>query len=609
MELAIPLIALGGMYVISEQNKKQSQPKSQSQSQKKVSFDSSVKDGFTNMGKKTNHLPNTDIPPQNYPVMNDKELLDNTSHYVNPNVATDKYFDQNVYQNKQMMGEKLGNNIQEIHSLTGNYLESDKFIHTNMVPFNGGKVRGQLYNNNIAESVLDNYVGGGSQNLKKIEQAPLFKPQDNVQWAYGMPDMSDFYQSRVNPSMRNNNVKPFESERVGPGLNKGFSANGSGGYNSGMEARDKWLPKTVDELRITTNPKEEYSLENFQGPAQSMVTNVGQIGKMEKYRPDTFFVQTQDRWLTTTGEEKQGRMIAEEIFKPSHRNDTTTHYTGTPSATLKTASYTTSVNEESKRIQLPEKLVPHSSAGGRGPSTDGEYFIKSHNNVVNNRATNQQPDSFRNSFNKAIGAAIAPIMDMLKPSRKEEFSGNVRMFGNGAGGIPSSYVKSMNDDISPTIKETTLYSPNGNIGNQQDGAYQVAEQQTIQNQRDSTNCSSYGSAGGASTGYGIRQYDAEYRQTNNVNKEKTIVARTNQGNASIFNPNVNAQISKVDSDRNNNRMWVPAASNPIGPTLETYGRVSVPQYNNQCNNCERIQPDILNAFRENPYTHSLTNSV
>ena len=437
----------------------------------------------------------------------------------------------------------------------------------------------------------------------------MFKPQDNVQWAYGMPDMSDFYQSRVNPSMRNNNVKPFESERVGPGLNKGFSANGSGGFNSGMEARDKWLPKTVDELRITTNPKEEYSLENFQGPAQSMVTNVGQIGKMEKYRPDTYFIQTQDRWLTTTGEEKQGRMIAEEIFKPSHRNDTTTHYTGTPSATLKTASYTTSANEESKRMQLPEKLVPHSSAGGRGPSTDGEYFIKSHNNVVNNRATNQQPDSFRNSFNKAIGAAMAPIMDMLKPTRKEEFGCNVRVFGNGAGGIPSSYVKNLNDDISPTIKETTLYSPTGNIGNQQDGAYQVSEQQMIQNQRDSTNCSSYGSAGGAATGYGIRQYDAEYRQTNNITKEKTIVARTNQGNASIFNPNINAQISKVDADRNNNRMWVPAASNPIGPTLETYGRVSVPQYNNQCNNCERIQPDILNAFKENPYTHSLTNAV
>ena len=55
----------------------------------------------------------------------------------------------------------------------------------------------QTYNvNNNAETILDNYVGNGSQIIKKIEQAPLFKPQENIQWAYGMPDMSDFYQSR-----------------------------------------------------------------------------------------------------------------------------------------------------------------------------------------------------------------------------------------------------------------------------------------------------------------------------------------------------------------------------------------------------------------------------
>lgn len=605
MELAIPFIALGGMYIISEQNKTKPKPKSN----KKVSFDSSTKETFTNMGQKVNELPNTNIPVQNYPIMNDKDLLDTTNHYVNPNTATDKYFNQNVYENKQNAGEKLGNEIQEIYSLTGNYLASDKFIHNNMLPFNGGKVRGQLYNNNIAESILDNYVGGGSQNLKKIEQAPLFKPQENVQWAYGMPDMSDFYQSRVNPGMRNNNVKPFESERVGPGLNRGYTAEGSGGFNAGMEARNHWLPKTVDELRVVTNPKEEYSIVNLQGPAQSVVTNVGKIGKVEKFRPDTFYIQTQDRWLTTTGEEKQGRMIAEEVFKPSHRNDTTTYYTGTPSSNLKTASYTPSINEEPKRNQLPEHLVPHSAAPGRGPSTDGEHFIKSHTNIVNNRATLPQPDSFRHSFNKAIGAAIAPIMDMLKPSRKEEFSCNVRVFGNGGGEVPSSYVMNQGEQISPTIKETTLYTPHGNIGNQVDGAYQVSDQQAIQNQRDSTNCSTYGSVGGSATTYGNRQYDADYRQTINVNKEKTIVGRTNQGNASLFNPNINAQSYKLDSDRDNNRMWVPAAVNPIGPTLETYGKVSVPQYNNQCMSCERIQPDILNAFKENPYTHSLTTAV
>ncbi len=603
MELAIPLVALGGMYVISGNNK------NKAKSDKKVKFEDQKLEGFDNMGKKSNSLPNTNIPVQNYPVMNDKDLLDTTNRYENPNVATDKYFNQNLYQNKENTDGKQGNIIQDVYSMSGDYMKSKEFVHNNMRPFNGKKIKGQLYNVNIAESVLDNMVGGGSQNIKKIEQAPLFKPQENVQWAFGMPDMSDFYQSRVNPAMRNNMVKPFETQQVGPGLDRGYTDTGSGGFNSGMEARDKWLPKTVDELRVVTNPKEEFSLVNHQGPAQSSIPNVGKIGRVEKFRPDTYFIQTQDRWLTTTGQEKQGRIISEEVFKTSNRNDTTTQLTGTPSANLKTASYTPMISEESKRIELPSPHIAHSAAQGKGPHTDGDYFIKSHNNIVNNRATTCQPDSFRNTFNSAIGAVIAPIMDVLAPTRKEEFSCNTRIYGNSSSGVPSNYVKTQGDGIAPTIKETTLYTPHGNIGNQVDGAYQVTDQQAIENQRDSTNCSNYGNSGGAGSTYGNRQYDANYRQINNESKEKSVVARRNQGNASIFNPNINAQTHKLDSDRNNNRMWVPAASNAVGPTMETYGKINVPQYNNQCMNCDRIEPNILDAFKQNPYTHSLTNSV
>ena len=99
-----------------------------------------------------------------------------------------------------------------------------------MMPFNGGKVKGRTYDMNITESVLDNMIGSGSQVIKKIEQAPLFKPQENMQWAYGAPNMSDFYQSRVNPGQKNSMVKPFESVQVGPGLNKGYTAEPSGGF-------------------------------------------------------------------------------------------------------------------------------------------------------------------------------------------------------------------------------------------------------------------------------------------------------------------------------------------------------------------------------------------
>ena len=93
MELALPLIALGGMYIISNQPSKNCN-------------DKNIKnENFANMGKKANQLPNTNIPPQNYPVSNINELVDTVQEYPNPNAATDKYFDQNLYE-KKVRGHK-----------------------------------------------------------------------------------------------------------------------------------------------------------------------------------------------------------------------------------------------------------------------------------------------------------------------------------------------------------------------------------------------------------------------------------------------------------------------------------------------------------------------
>jgi hypothetical protein len=425
MELAIPLLALGGMYVITNQSKTTSKTNKNNSNNNSTNNSSSNnkntnKENFTGMGAKANYLPNTNVPPTNYPITNNKELVDTVQEYQNPNVATDKYFNQNAYEQRQRAGGKVDSNIQQVYSLTGNVMESEQFRHNNMVPFNGGKVKGQIYNNNNAESILDNYAGTGSQVIKKIEQAPLFKPQDNIQWSHGAPNMSDFMQSRVAPGLKNNMVKPFESINVGPGLGKGFSADGSGGFNSGMEDRNAWLDRDVDELRVKTNPKLEYSLENLQGPAGSLIKNVGIQGKVEKYRPDGFFVNSQDRWLTTTGAEKATRLVADEIFHTSNRNETTKHVTGTPNSNLKTAGYVPTTHEETKRTQLECFDVSHSNAGGRGPHQDGEEFLKSHTNYANNRSVNSQPQTFGSGFSGAIGAVIAPIMDAFRPSKKEE---------------------------------------------------------------------------------------------------------------------------------------------------------------------------------------------
>lgn len=600
MEIAIPLIALGGIYVASNQKK---EPFVKSKKRE------TTQENYTNMGKPTNYLPNTDIAPQNYPVPNENQLVSTVQRYSNPNVATDKYFDQNLYEKNQNDGVRVGNNIQEIYSLTGNYLDSSEFKHNNMVPFYGGKIKGQLYNANMGETILDNMVGSGSQVIKKIEQAPLFKPQENMQWAYGAPNMSDFYQSRVNPGMNNANVKPFESITVGPGLNKGYTTTGSGGYNSGMEARDEWLPKTVNQMRVLTNPKLEYSLENHEGPGYSHVQNRGILGKVEKYQPDTFYIQTQDRWLTTTGQEKAQALRPVQEVHGTNRQTTTQSYVGTASPN-EVAGYAPSEFQPSRNNVLPAKAILGSAAIGRGEISN-QSPINSLTNYANNRATTVQPDTMRSGFSRAIGAVIAPITDMFRPTRKEEFGPNVRIYGDAVSGVSQGYVYNPSDITPTTIKETTLYTPNLFIdGSHTNGTgYLTAEQQPIFNQRDTTNCSNIGNAGGSATGWGDMSHEAANNQRNNDVKQSTVASWTNHGNSQIFNQQMNVNVARIDSDRDNTRMWVPSKMPQMPMSKETYGKIRAPQYYNQCIGCDRIEPDLLTAFKSNPYTHSLTNCV
>jgi hypothetical protein len=153
-----------------------------------------------------------------------------------------------------------------------------------------------------------------------------------------------------------------------------------------------------------------------------------------------------------------------------------------------------------------------------------------------------------------------------------------------------------------------LYQPNGYIGNQINGAYQVHDQQSIANQRDTTSdfCQ-LNPAGGAASKHGSRQYDSVYRQTNNDTKEKLVASRINQGNAKNFNSSINMSMSKLDSDRDNNRLWAPSATTASGPSLQTYGSTNAPQYVNAYQDNNRLDSALLTAFKENPYTHSLSS--
>ena len=79
--------------------------------------------------------------------------------------------------------------------------------------------------------------------------------------------------------------------------------------------------------------------------------------------------------------------------------------------------------------------------------------------------------------------------------------------------------------------------------------------------------------------------------------------RTNHGNTSHFNASINVQ--------SHNRTHSSYIGNPIGrqqiPTMDTHGSINMPSYTEKEN--DRLNPDLLQAFKNNPYTHSLHSVV
>lgn len=625
-ELAIPLIGLASAYLLSNQKKNDGGPKPLAASSGSAAA-APVKEGYVNMGKPVNAMPNVSVPPDNYPVFKPKTgyNANEYSNFPNPNAATDKYYEQSVFEEVANGGPDFGGKTQfgdayqqrrQVMSLTGKPMDAADFKHNNMAPFFGAKIRGRTTDANVHESVLDTMNGAGSQWVSKTEVAPLFKPQENYNYVYGTPNTSDFMQSRQMPSSKMSNVKPWEEVHVAPGLDKGFTDAGSGGFNSGMDARDKWVDRNVDELRVKTNPKLTFGLETHEGPAYYYIQNAPTAatqGKVEKYLPDTFYLNTPDRWLTTTGLEKAQTARAIQADRFVNRPSTTSEYFGAGAEQNGAATYAAPAVEPSKRQQMdPTKHhAINMAASDQRPASTGDHGRTGFKLLHNNRSTTAHAVAPGGVFG-AIRAVVAPLLDVVRPSRKENAIGNLRAYANAGTTVPAGTVFNPADRLPTTIKETTsalLDFNHLNFERQTNAGYQVADQQPVENQRDTTTDVEYmGSAGGAGAHMGNQVYDAAYNQRNNCNKVQT--SWTNQGNMSLASHDVNLSVRKPHTNACN---YVGAAApgpNTVNmpPSVETYGKMRMPQdYPRNAIECERINPEILDAFRNNPYTQSLSS--
>ena len=603
-EVALPILALGGFYIYSNSGDKNKK-----------------KDNFTNMGV-TQHpanglsnLPNTNVLNKNFPKQNqpiDRKNENYVRKYINPNQTTDKFFNENV--SKRLLNPSIAN--QEFKSINGECFTAKDFTHNNMVPFFGSKVT-QASPNRENYAILDNNAGAGSEIIRKQEAAPLFKPEDNIQLAHGAPLQTDFMQSRQMPATRIANVLPWEQQKVAPGLGLGYTTEGSGGFNSGMTDRQSWLPPTVDDLRSKTNPRVTYNLAGREGAAVSEVKNMGSIGQMEKHSPDTTFALGADRWFTTTGS-SMGQMSHPKQMMPETNNCSTEYY-GSGSNATHQGVYTKPHTEEPHRVEQTKctNMNP-ATAMGRGHGNDNDYGRTGFKVLKNNRTESCKSDNNGafGAVNSIVKGMFAPVMDVLRPSRKEDVIYNANQLGNVQSIVPNLPLTNPNDTPKTTNKEMTAnkiglnYLNVSHINGTGGGGYEATTTIAKSQQRNFGDSGSRGNIG--NTMNAPMDISAWNEQHNNVNK--TYENWPMAGGTQVFSGDINMSINKRDQDRVNNRLTsqdfiniqtVPQDPSKSIPSAETFGRINMPQQYNQNINTQRISGDLLQAFKSNPYTQSL----
>jgi len=621
MELAIPVLALGGLYIISNQSKN---PSSSTLGNNQENFATSQYDNP--------YLPNTNIPDKNYPgefphnpVNNAQTDLTTKLSTVNvfdsPQVYTDRFFNPAVngsnvntgaMQNSSInaQGAPAGVASNSYYSMAGNKVDSSYFTHNNMVPFFGSHSRTNRTDANVTEGLMDNYTGAGSQIFTKKEVAPLFTPNENYQWAHGMPNNSDFIRSRINPSMSMANVKPFAEQQVGPGLAAGYGTEGVGGYNSALIARDYYREKTVDELRVDNKPKPGgVGLYGHEGPAVSYIPTIGtadMIGRVEKNRVQKDFAMGQDRLFTTKGAATAPASRAILIEKQQTRPETHTEYTGIGSNT----SFGQLVDGEympSKHIDLGELPLGTPFAHGANGATEGDYGIKSQMAYPNNRTQNPEPGYF-GAVGGAMGAVIAPLLDMLRPSRRENTVGTLRPYQNPGSSVSQGHIFNPADRPAPTIRETTENST-GHLyinANQLGGAYRVTPQNPKDTMRQETSDFYY--AGGASASdrtKQMRNYEAEYAQTSNNLKSSAITGYTPSGGIGLLNSSVNQTAKTTRETELKNQRQIYGDMPYQTPSIGTMGtQITNPMELYQGSQLDRNNGDILSQLKGNPFAIS-----
>ncbi len=589
MEYAIVLGILGLGYKLQSNKSKDINkkniakvPNSQKPSPETVYTSNRAYDIFQDEQKKCNVLLDKSLYPQDtnvvtpgppFPIMYNKVDYSEKSLPIEYN-SYQKYDDiviDTVDVNKAEINPNLTKNNRSLPnsggfggiSLTGNQIDPNTFTHNNMTPFFGGNVRQNL-DEFSTRGIFENFTGTQDNYQKKQEQGLFFQPQENMSNVYGTGNLDGYMYDRYYVSNIRSNETPIEKVYVGPGLNQGYTNEPSGGFQQ-PDAQDYAMPKTVDEMRVKTNPKISYYGRVVSG---AKIAKPGKIGTVYKNKPDTFYVQEPDRYLTTTGA----------VIAPEQRPCIITRYTNRKTTELKTRTGSAApvhgtVAQVRSKYKISNKIT-YTDDGPRNADGTGtwsllsmfgmkdvpnDYGKKSIRIRDNKRVENNENDKGNNIINIKPQVGKGTIRNQkLKYSKKNDLIDNKRN-GNLQGNNKTKLYYS--DKARATIKETNVINNhNGmlsNTGASKGIAYDPNDvaRTTIKETNIHNNHSGMLSNTGASKGIAYDPDDVArttIKETNIHNNHSGMLSNTGASKGIAYDPDDVARTTIKETNIHNN---------------------------------------------------------
>lgn len=311
-------------------------------------------------------------------------------------------------------------------SLTGEKMNVKDFNHNNMQPFLKGNI---TQNTNVEQFTqkLDFNTGVDKFHIQKKELEPFSNPVSGYHNINGSKQDSEFLKRRMVVSEMQQNVSPFDTVRVGPGLNQGFTNKGSGGFQQN-NSLDYARPKTMNELRSKINQKESVFSMNYKAPIKGTEQR-GIVNPLKKNKPERTYNQTHNDLFGNAAQVMKNTLRPELALKAVNRRNTHKEYTG------------------------PAKLEFM-----KGMSLDDDH---GKNNIIvyNTERQETQTRTVVSNVTSVIKALVSPVMDVLKLSTKEYLVESARSEGgNAVAQIPNKLtVHDPNDLLKTTVKETTIH--------------------------------------------------------------------------------------------------------------------------------------------------------